>query len=1007
MTLRTLTPLLTIITMMACAPPSRTPKEPVFDPGGGRASAVQAEAEAVAFLGRGEAMRGVEDLVPGSTRIDRLGIAHTRFDQRLSGVPVFGAQAVVHVPASGAAVHLTDGLARDLRVDPVPSLSEAEAIARAEAAFEGPIDRLEVDLQILRHPTTRRDHLTWRVQIWSLSAVGAPSMPVLFVDAHRGHVVWEYDNLQTGKDRDTYDANNGWLLPGTLVREEADAAISDQPVDDAHDFAGVAWDYYDTIQSRDSYDDGGITVTSVAYYGTNYDNAFWDGTHLVYGDGNVLDPLSQALDIVAHEFTHAVTQNTADLVYANESGGLNEATSDILAAVIESWDDSWTVNNDTWNVGEDAMPAGVSGLRDMDNPPADGVSIDDYDDYYDGIGVHFSSGIANKAFTEWEDDANVTMEEAGDIWYRALLYYFTPNTDFPQARVLTERAAADLYGEDSSELDAVSAGWDAVDVPAGAVYTLSTEVTGLSASTGGSVTHTFTPNKDVESVLITIEADNGDADLYVEHGSAPSTFSYDCRSATVDSYEACEFDPADGTDDYEILIDAEDTFSSLTLKIWEYVPCVDADNDGYTDCDGDCDENNDQVYPGADEVCNAIDDDCDGTVDGPSSIDATDFYADTDSDSFGDPGDLLRRCSQPTGYVENSADCDDTNAAVNPDAIEICNDIDDDCSGQIDGEDATDRPTWYPDTDSDGFGNPKAFVVTCDQPDGYVLDATDCDDTAASVNPSEDEVCDDKDVDEDCNGEANEDGALGSDFFLLDEDQDGYGVFGNLVLACELRPGVVEINDDGDCDDQDPTRYPTAPEDCSDRRDTNCDGLSGNDDLDADGFAVCDECNDERSDAYPGADEVCDGIDNDCDGEADNDALDALTFYVDADGDGFGDEPVQACTLPPGASEVDGDCDDEDSTAYPGAPEIAGDGIDQDCDGDDLEPEPEEETVEDTGAPTPDPQPSDDPVGQGDDGAAPADCGCATSPSSSPVGGLALVLAAGLWLRRRRGAQAA
>jgi Thermolysin metallopeptidase, alpha-helical domain/Thermolysin metallopeptidase, catalytic domain len=294
----------------------------------------------------------------------------------------------------------------------------------------------------------------------------APSIPVVFIDAHSGAEVWRYDDLQTAKSRNTYDANNNTTLPGTLIRNEASLASGDIPLDNAHDFAGITYDYYDLEQGRDSYNGLGATMKSSVHYSTNYDNAFWSGSQTVYGDGAVVfKALSKALDVVAHEWTHGVTDTTADLIYADESGGLNEATSDIMGAVVESYNNAWVVDTDTWKIGEDIIkPLFGTALRFMDNPPADGASIDDYADYFAGIDVHYSSGIANKAFTLMEADAALDIQQAADIWYLALTAYMTADTTFAEARVATEDAAADLFGDASVEQDAVGLAWDGVGV---------------------------------------------------------------------------------------------------------------------------------------------------------------------------------------------------------------------------------------------------------------------------------------------------------------------------------------------------------------------------------------------------------------------------------------------------------------------------------------------------------------------------------------------------------------
>ena len=202
---------------------------------------------------------------------------------------------------------------------------------------------------------------------------------------------------------------------------------------------------------------------------------------------------------------------------------------------------------------------------------------------------------------------------------------------------------------------------------------------------------------------------------------------------------------------------------------------ADDDNDGYGDPDDsvvagsapagyvedntDCDDTNAAVHPGATEVCNGIDDDCDTLVDDadPDCVGLTTYYADADGDGYGDPDDSVDACAAPAGYVDNSDDCDDTNAAVHPGATEVCNGIDDNCDGEID--EGFTKNTYYQDADGDGYGDPANTTEACAAPAGYVDDNTDCDDTNAAVNPGAAEVPDDG-IDNNCNGVIDEDFCL-------------------------------------------------------------------------------------------------------------------------------------------------------------------------------------------------------------------------------------------------------
>jgi hypothetical protein len=233
-------------------------------------------------------------------------------------------------------------------------------------------------------------------------------------------------------------------------------------------------------------------------------------------------------------------------------------------------------------------------------------------------------------------------------------------------------------------------------------------------------------------------------------------------------------------------------------------------------------------------------------------------------------------------------DCDDSDPHVHPGAAERCNGTDDDCDKLTDEDDAVDIPTWYADTDGDGYGAPDVAALLCDQPNGYVKDDTDCDDGSASVNPAASESC--NGVDDDCNGLVDDD-ALEATAWYMDTDGDGYGLDVEETAACEAPEGFA--SEGGDCDDSD-------------------------------------------ADVHPGADESCDGVDEDCDGSADEaPAVDAPTWYGDGDDDGYGDPDAAeaACDAPEGTVALPGDCDDGDPDIHPDAVETCLDDVDQDCDG--------------------------------------------------------------------------
>ena len=392
----------------------------------------------------------------------------------------------------------------------------------------------------------------------------------------------------------------------------------------------------------------------------------------------------------------------------------------------------------------------------------------------------------------------------------------------------------------------------------------------------------------------------------------------------------------------------------------------DDDADGWAACE-DCDDTDAAVNPNATERCNSVDDDCDGTVDEDDASDAATFYVDDDADGYGDAATALTRCDAPSGYVSDDTDCDDSDATINPGATERCNGSDDDCDGTVDEDDASDAPTWYADSDGDGYGNSAASTPACSQPTGYLEDASDCDDTDAAVNPDSSETCDS--IDNDCDGlvDDDDDSITGRSIWYSDADGDSFGDASGYTPACTQPSGFV--SNYTDCDDTDAAVNPGATETCS-GVDDDCDGLVDDEDsgvtgrsswyadADADGYGdasdatsacaqpsgyVADsaDCDDSDDASYPGAAELCDSADNDCDGDTDEEPSDGDTWYADGDGDGYGDDQdtMQACSQPTGYVSTDGDvdCDDTDATVYPDSPawEHPGDGVDQNCDGSD------------------------------------------------------------------------
>lgn len=368
----------------------------------------------------------------------------------------------------------------------------------------------------------------------------------------------------------------------------------------------------------------------------------------------------------------------------------------------------------------------------------------------------------------------------------------------------------------------------------------------------------------------------------------------------------------------------------------------------------DCDDGEAGVYPGAIEHCDSVDEDCDGTVDN-SAVDQQIFYGDSDGDGFGNPNQTSASCTQPAGFVDNDKDCNDGIATISPDGVESCNSVDDNCDGMMDN-DPNDGSTFYTDADGDGYGDLGSPVSACVLSAGLTTDASDCDDTLATVSPAGTELC--NGMDDNCDGAVDEATAADAITFFEDADGDGYGNGAVVEPGCSTPPGFV--NNDLDCDDLSVSIFPGASERC-DGVDNDCDQnvdeedatdaatwyLDSDSDGDGDGSQTVQSCTQPTGYAGTGGDcddadpsissvepEICDSVDNNCDGVVDTDAVDANAYYVDADGDGYGDPTTQqkSCTLLTGLTTAGGDCDDADAAHSPATPETC-DGTDENCNG--------------------------------------------------------------------------
>lgn len=392
--------------------------------------------------------------------IDDLKMAHTRVQQKVNGIPVWEGEAIVHLKADGTLSDITDALKDGIAVNTQPNLADRQALRVADSSYTGKAQQTDpamIAMYIFRGKD--RDHLVYRVETPRIDGSADTSAPVVFVDAHTGEIVDQYDNLQTGTGSSLYSGtvsistsqsgssfymedltrrmgtfnmnNTGNTSTGTGGTQsrytDADdnwTATNARAGVDAHYGAAKTFDYFQSVHGRNGIDGNygpGTTaaaassttslVTSRVHFGSNYNNAFWYQNRMSYGDGNgtTFSPLT-TIDICGHEMTHGVIERSANMTYARESGALNESFADIFGAMVELYADGGTVTTNTWLIGEDSYTPATPGdaLRRMDNPN----SVGDPDHYsvrlYQGTctpssandqcGVHTNSSISNHAY---------------------------------------------------------------------------------------------------------------------------------------------------------------------------------------------------------------------------------------------------------------------------------------------------------------------------------------------------------------------------------------------------------------------------------------------------------------------------------------------------------------------------------------------------------------------------------------------------------------------------------
>ncbi|WP_445257521.1 M4 family metallopeptidase [Nocardioides aurantiacus] len=517
----------------AQASPATAAPSVAADPGGARVERALAAVEAHPGATRYAASQQLRAV---DTVVDADGTSHVRFERSYRGLPVVGGDLVVHQGPAGGWRGANQTLDDALAIGVTPTVGKAAAGAKALApsrvtrAIAG--EELEGSTLVV-DARGAAPRLAWRVMSGGTQADQTPSRLATYVDARTGQVIraeQEIVNidgsgrtlysgtvpLSVTRSGSSYQLKNAGIRGGTYttdMKNKQDSYICQvtgsgcsngtlvtsstttfgngtnadraSAAADAQYGSNETWDYFAQVHGRNGIFGNGAGSLNRVHYGRNYVNAFWDGTKMTYGDGDgtSFGPLV-SLDVAGHEMSHGVTENTANLTYSGESGGLNEATSDIFGTLVEFYAANASDPADYY-IGEEFDLAKGVGFRRMDDPSSDGSSLNCWSPTAGSADVHYSSGIGNHFFyllaegsgakiiggkqhasttCDGSSVAGIGRDAAGKIWFRALSVYMTSGTTYAGARTATLNAARDLYGESSTQFTTVAAAWSAVNV---------------------------------------------------------------------------------------------------------------------------------------------------------------------------------------------------------------------------------------------------------------------------------------------------------------------------------------------------------------------------------------------------------------------------------------------------------------------------------------------------------------------------------------------------------------
>ncbi len=542
-----------------------------------------------------------------------LGVRNTRYQQTFKGLPVFGQQVIVSEDAAGNVRNLfgnkVDGLASEISTGAV-RLSKSRALALGKSAGLGNsvgfmrVSNQKVNLMIFVDDKGAA-HKAYVVSYFADTARGgSPTQPLVILDANSGRVLKQLDNLNhaligTGPGGNTktgqYEFGSGGIFGFNDVTQSGTTCTMNNanvksvdlgggttsttafsytcprntfktingafsPINDAHFFGGVIQNMYKAWTGTNA-----LTFQLVmrVHYSSNYENAFWDGSTMSFGDGaSTFFPLVNA-DVSGHEVSHGYTQQHSNLTYSAQSGGMNEAFSDMGGEATENY---WKGTND-FLVGAEIFKA-TGALRYMCNPTQDGRSIDNAANYTSSLDVHYSSGVYNKAFCTLAKTAGWNTQKAFQVMARANANYWTASSTFNSGACGVETAATDL-GYTKADVTAAFTGVGVSCAGGGGGGTGTTVLNvNLPAVATGSVSanYSITVPAGKTKLVVAISGGTGDADLYVRLGAIPTSTTYTCRPYTGTNNETCTFTNPTAGSVYYINVRGYAAFSGVNLK---------------------------------------------------------------------------------------------------------------------------------------------------------------------------------------------------------------------------------------------------------------------------------------------------------------------------------------------------------------------------------------------------------------------------------------------------------